>query len=177
MTMTRRAKGLPLTIKNLDFLVFAASYDDIDKFHIFMKDFKSHNETFEKYADILCAKITPEKDSFDFFVHVPSSNPERTNFSLKLAELISKKLGKPLNNAAVKRIKQTKELKTLPREDRHKEIEDSFCAVLKGGERICIIDDVTASGATLGEIAKILKEAGASFINAAVVAVYIPHSL
>ncbi|MCL1972008.1 MAG: hypothetical protein FWG57_03345 [Endomicrobia bacterium] len=167
-----------MVIKNLDELIFAVSYHDIDKFHMFMRDFKSHPETFNKLADFLCDRIRLEKDflsGFDFFVYVPSTDLDRTNYSQKLANYLSEKLNKPLKNDILKKIKITKELKTLPREERHKEIEDSFIASLNGGERVCIVDDVTASGATLGEISKALKESGAAYISAVVAAVYNPH--
>lgn len=166
-----------MTIKNLDELIFAVSYHDIDKFHMFMRDFKKHPEIFNKYAGFLCERIKLEKDftdSFDCFIFVPSTDTGRTNYSHKLALLLSEKLGKPVNPSLLKKIKATKELKTLPREERRKEIEDSFSAALSGGERLCIVDDVTASGATLGEISKVLKEAGASYVCAVVVAVYNP---
>ena len=167
-----------MIIKNIDELLFAVSYHDIDKFHMFMRDFKSHPETFERYADFLCGRISLEKDflnSFDFFVYVPSTDFQRANYSLKLANYLSEKLNKPLKSGILKKIKITKELKTLPREERHKEIENSFTASLVGGERICIVDDVTASGATLGEISKALNKSGASYISAAVVAIYNPR--
>jgi predicted amidophosphoribosyltransferase len=167
-----------MMIKNIDELIFAVSYHDIDKFHMFMRGFKTYPETFDKYADFLCERINLEKDfldSFDFLVYVPSTDCQRTNYSHKLASRVSQKLNKPLKDGVLKKIKITKELKTLPREERHKEIKDSFSALLSGGEKICIIDDVTASGATLGEISKALKEAGASYVSAAVVAVYNPH--
>lgn len=167
-----------MIIKNLDELIFGVSYHDIDKFHLFMRDFKTHLETFHKYADFLCERIKLENgflESFDYFIFVPSTDNQRVNFSEKLAKHLSEKLNKPLNSETLKKTKVTKELKTLPREERHKEIEDSFTASLKGGERICIIDDVTASGATLFEISKALKEAGASYVCAAVAAVYNPH--
>lgn len=165
-------------IKNLDELIFAISYHDIDKFHMFMRDFKTHEDVFNRYADFLCERILLEKDfldGFDFFIFVPSTDSQRTNFSQKLAARLSEKLNKPLNSGILKKIKITKELKNLPRDERHKEIEDSFTASLNGGEKICIVDDVTASGATLFEITKALKEAGASFVSAVVVAVYNPH--
>ncbi|MCL2335637.1 MAG: phosphoribosyltransferase, partial [Endomicrobia bacterium] len=73
------------------------------------------------------------------------------------------------------KIKNTKELKTLPREERQGEIKDSFSASLNAGDRVCIVDDVTASGATLSEMASALKNAGASYACAVVVAVYL-HS-
>ena len=48
-------------------------------------------------------------------------------------------------------------------------------AVRKGhkfsGRRICLVDDITTSGATLNECAKTLKEAGAERVFAVVAAV------
>ncbi len=168
-----------MTIKNLDRLIYAVNYDDIEKFHLFMRDFKLHCETFDKYAHFLCERMELESgflDSFDFYVFVPFIDTDRQNYSLNLAEVISKKTGKPLRYDVLEKIKHTKQLKTLPNEERFKEIENSFSAKLAGGEKICIIDDVTASGATLEEITKVLKTAGASYVCASVVAAYIPQS-
>ncbi|MDR2426648.1 MAG: hypothetical protein LBD46_05665 [Endomicrobium sp.] len=164
-----------MKINNLDKLIFAVNYCDMDKFHMFMRDFKTKKDVFNKYVDILCEKIILNKDfldGFDFFVFVPSNNLQRINFSMKIARILSQKLGKFLNEKLLQKIKVIKELKTLPEKERYKEIKNSFTASLKGGERICIVDDVTASGATLSEISKILKYAGASCIYAAVIVSY-----
>ena len=151
-------------------LISAVSFSDIDEFHKFMAGFKSSDDIFFKHADILCEKIKSEKgflDSFDFFVFVPST----TNYSKKLAEYISAKLGKPCKNGILQKIKSTRELKTLPRQERAKEIKNSFTARLKGGERICVVDDVSASGATLNEISSAFKKAGAPHVCAVVAAI------
>ncbi len=168
-----------MIIKNLDSLVYAVSYDNIDKFHMFMRDFKTNQDTFDKYAGFLTERIMLDQaflSSFDFFIFVPSLDASRTNYSQKLAEFISSKTNKPLKRDVLQKIRQTKELKTLPREERHGEIKNSFSSRLKGGEKICIVDDVTASGATLEEISTTLKKTGASFISAVVVAVYTHQS-
>ena len=157
-------------------LIYAVSYDDINEFHSFIKEFKSRDDVFKQHADFLCEKIISDKnffESFDFFVFIPSLSSVRTNYSLKLAEYVSGKLNKPLNREILKKVRLTKELKTLPRQERGKEIENSFRAELSGGERICVIDDVFASGATLNEVSKVLKSAGASFVCSAVAALYI----
>ena len=167
-----------MTNKNPDALIYGVSYGDIEKFHMFMREFKTRGDIFEKYAHFLCERLSLEPgflNSFDFFVFVPSLTPERTNYSLELARFVSAKLNKPLRADVLKKIRNTRELKTLPREERHEEIKDSFGASLNGGERVCIVDDVTASGATLSEITSALKNAGAAYVCAAVVAVYLPQ--
>jgi predicted amidophosphoribosyltransferase len=161
-----------MAINNPDKIISALSYDDFDAFHAFMKDFKTDLRIFKKYADILSLKIIEDKnffDSFNFYICVPPSDSGRINYSLKLAELISAKTGKPLRDGLLKKIKITKELKSLPRDLRKTEIKDSFTAFLSGGERICVIDDVSASGATICEISKTLKNSGAAYVCAAVV--------
>jgi predicted amidophosphoribosyltransferase len=160
--------------KNLDRLIFAVNYDDMNNFHVFMRGFKMDADTFNKYSDFLCEKIESEKDflqSFDFFVYVPSENSQKINFSMKLAIYLSQKLNKPLNAQILRKIRTTKELKMLPRDERYEEIQNSFAASLKGGERICVVDDALYSGATLNEISGTLKKAGALYVSGAVVAV------
>ncbi|MCL2799041.1 MAG: hypothetical protein FWD54_01995 [Endomicrobia bacterium] len=157
-------------------LIYAVRYDGINEFHCFMKEFKNRDDVFKHYADLLCEKITSDKDffeNFDFFVFIPSLSPDRVNYSLKLAEYVSKKLNKPVRYDVLEKIKFTKEIKTLPKEERRKEIEKSFVAKLAGNERVCIIDDVCASGATLNEVSKVLKAAGVSSVCCAVAALYV----
>jgi predicted amidophosphoribosyltransferase len=164
---------------NPDNFIYAARYDDCGLFHSFMKEFKSDPFVFCKYAEILSGKISDDKnffDSFDFFIYVPASDSCRTNYSLKLAEIVSERTGKPLKNGIIKKIKITRELKRLQMELRPNEIEGSFAAFLSGGEKICVIDDVYASGATLGEISKTLKRAGAAYVCAAAAALFRPTS-
>ncbi|MDR1696281.1 MAG: hypothetical protein LBR69_06620 [Endomicrobium sp.] len=157
-------------------LICAVSYEDGERFHSFIKDFKTRIDVFERYADLLCEKTVSDKgffESFDFFVYMPSLSPDRINYSLKLAEYVSEKLNKPLRCGVLEKIKPTKEIKMLPKEERAEEIANSFRAKLSGNEKICIIDDVCASGATLNEASRTLKSAGASFVCSAVAAVYL----
>lgn len=161
-----------MIIENLDFLIYAYEYNNIDDFHTFIEDFK-YGGSFEKYAKTLCEKIKSDTkllNSFDSFLFVPSGDKKRTNFSLKLAKYLEKDLNKPLIDI-VKKIKETKELKTLPIESRHIEIKNSFRSCSNQDMRICIVDDVCVSGATLSEMSKTLKGSGASYICAATVAV------
>ncbi|MFA7484894.1 MAG: phosphoribosyltransferase family protein [Phycisphaerae bacterium] len=57
---------------------------------------------------------------------------------------------------------------------RAKNVKGAF-AVRKGhrftGKTVCLVDDIKTSGATLNECAKVLKDAGASKVFAAVIAV------
>lgn len=57
---------------------------------------------------------------------------------------------------------------------RKRNVADAF-AVRKGhkfsGQTVCLVDDITTSGATLNECAKTLKEAGAQKVFAVVAAV------
>lgn len=67
----------------------------------------------------------------------------------------------------LKRVKKTSTQVGLSKEDRKKNIKDAFVTKpelrnqLKKSQNIFLIDDVTTSGATLREAAKILKKAGA----------------
>ncbi|KFI21091.1 ComF family protein, partial [Nitrosococcus oceani] len=65
----------------------------------------------------------------------------------------------------------------LPWKNRHKNIRNAFsCEMDLSGQRIAVVDDVMTTGATLNELAKILRRQGAVEINNWVVARTLPET-
>lgn len=100
------------------------------------------------------------------------------NQSLLLARRISRKLHIPLLHDACERVRNTPPQSTLPWKERDKNMRLAFaCKTNSGvrGKHVAIVDDVMTSGASIGELARILKQAGAREVSAWVVARTLPH--
>lgn len=90
------------------------------------------------------------------------------NQSEEIAKLLASFVDIPVHNILL-RDKATKQQAKLHKQEREKNIQDSF--VLKAGsdvkhKNIIVVDDVFTTGSTLGECARILKNAGAKTVKA-----------
>ena len=112
---------------------------------------------------------------FDMIVPIPL-HPVRQrrrgfNQSLIISNCLQKELNIPVFNDALVRIRRTKDQTGLNRQRRTDNMRGAFVANVDfnfRGKRIMLVDDVTTSGATAGEAARILKEAGTREIQLAV---------
>ena len=130
-------------------------------------------------ADELASRVASKPD---FVIAVPL-HPTRLrergfNQSQLLAARISKRLDIPLLTDACQRVRDTPPQSSLPWKERDKNIRAAFSMradVEVQGTHIAIVDDVMTTGASLGEIARMLKLAGAREVSAWVVARTLPH--
>lgn len=100
------------------------------------------------------------------------------NQALEIARRVSKICGVALLPAVCRRIKNTPSQTSLPWKEREKNIRGAFtCEANLSGQHIAILDDVMTTGATLNELAKVLRQQGASQVSGWVVARTLPHSL
>ncbi len=112
----------------------------------------------------------------DFFIPVPLHWRRRLwrgyNQSLLICKGLSGLSGRV--NTDLVRIRHTQRQWNLTPAGRKRNVSGAF-AVRKGhkfsGQTLCLVDDITTSGATLNECAKTLKEAGAKSVYAVVVTV------
>ncbi len=110
-------------------------------------------------------------------------HPERLrergfNQSLLLARRIARRLDLPLLTDACARVRNTPPQSTLPWKERDKNMRHAFACSPNAdlrGKHIAVVDDVMTTGASIGELARALKQAGASEISAWVVARTLPH--
>ena len=114
------------------------------------------------YGDGLCPK-----ESFDFVSPVPLHSErlkERGfNQSELLAEYFCQAVGKVITKDLLQRVRPTLPQVLLPRQERAKNVRGAFAAnrEIVTGKSILLIDDISTTGATLKECAKILQKAGA----------------
>lgn len=100
------------------------------------------------------------------------------NQSLLLARRLSSRLGIPLLLDACERVRNTAPQSGLPWKERDKNMRQAFTCNPGGGLRgkhVAIVDDVMTTGASIGELARALKQAGASQVSAWVIARTLPH--
>ena len=84
------------------------------------------------------------------------------NQSEIMARVLGEKLGLPVNNELVYRIKKTKPSKLLGKLERIKNLQGAF-GVPKGmkvAESVLLVDDIFTTGTTINKVAKLLKRAG-----------------
>lgn len=130
-------------------------------------------------ADELASHITTKPD---YVIAVPL-HPIRLrergfNQSQLLATRISNRLDISFLTDACQRVRDTPPQSSLPWKERDKNIRAAFsmCSdVDVHGKHVAIIDDVMTTGASLGELAHTLKQAGAREVSAWVVARTLPH--
>ncbi|WON73317.1 ComF family protein [Nitrosospira sp. Is2] len=132
-------------------------------------------------ADLLTVRISPA-DLPDFILAMPlhpAKLRERGfNQALEIARGVSKTTGVELLPLACRRVRDTRSQTGLPWKEREKNIRGAFtCEADLSGRRIAIVDDVMTTGATLNELAKVLRERGACNVSAWVVARTLPDRL
>jgi len=99
------------------------------------------------------------------------------NQALEVARLISKDSQIKLDYASCQRIKLTPPQASLPHKERIKNIRGAFqCNKSLQGLSIALVDDVMTTGASLNELAKTLKQAGAAHVECWVIARTLPRS-
>ncbi|MBN9125842.1 MAG: ComF family protein [Nitrosospira sp.] len=111
----------------------------------------------------------------DFIVPMPL-HPVRLrergfNQAMEIARSVSRQCGVALLPEACKRVKDMPSQAGLPWKEREKNIRNAFiCEANLAGKRIAILDDVMTTGATLNELAKAIRQRGASEITGWIIA-------
>jgi len=127
-------------------------------------------------APILAAMIEPVRDGcVDVLVATPLS-PARLrergfNQAHELARHLARRCRVPVLPNAVRRVTDTAPQAALPRKERAQNVRGAFvCDADLTGLHVGVVDDVMTTGATLNELAKNLKYAGAARVSGCVVA-------
>jgi len=93
------------------------------------------------------------------------------NQALEIARGVARHLGRPIEPRGVLRVKDTPPQTELPYEERAKNVRGAFlCTLDLSGASVAVVDDVMTTGATLNELARALKRAGATRVENFVIA-------
>jgi ComF family protein len=130
-------------------------------------------------AYALSAALTAPTVRPDLLVAMPLSRARQRergyNQALEIARLVARQTRVPLLPSAVTRIKDAPPQATLPWKQRAKNIRGAFtCAHDLQGKAVAVVDDVMTTGASLDELARTLKRAGAARVENWVVARTLP---
>jgi len=129
------------------------------------------------FARSLASRPLPE---VDLIVPMPL-HPRRLadrgfNQALEIARGLARHLGRPIAPRGVLRVKDTPPQTALPYEERAKNVRGAFlCKLDLSGASVAVLDDVMTTGATLNELARALKRAGATRVENLVVARTVPR--
>lgn len=113
--------------------------------------------------------------TFDCFVPVPLAKKRELERGFNQAEKLAQALSEQFENKPVAKLlvrkRETKPQFGLLYKDRQKNVRDAFAVATKIiPKNICLVDDVSTTGSTIFECAKVLKKSGASRVFAICVA-------
>lgn len=162
-----------------DHTVAAFSYDfPLDKLIQALK-FNERLILVNFLADAVVQRVNTKPDRLLALPLHPTRLRERGfNQSLLLARRISYRLGIPLLTDACERVRNTPPQSSLPWKERDKNMRQAFACMPDTdirGKHVAIVDDVMTTGASIGELARALKQGGANEVSAWVVARTLPH--
>ena len=120
------------------------------------------------FARSLASRTMPE---VDLIVPMPLHPRRLAERGFNQALEIARHLGRPIEPRGVLRVKHTPPQTELPYEERAKNVRGAFlCKLDLRGARVAVLDDVMTTGATLNELARVLKLAGAARVENLVIA-------
>jgi ComF family protein len=137
--------------------------------------FSGHLAAAPLLAELMRTTIEREAVEVDVIVAMPLSEQrlrERGfNQSLELARLLSHDFGIPLSTRGCVRVRHSQAQSDLPLSERIRNVRGAFVCVQDfSGQSVAVVDDVLTTGATLNEIASVLRKAGAVRVEGWVVA-------
>jgi len=120
------------------------------------------------FARSLASRTIPESD---LIVPMPLHPRRLAERGFNQALEIARHLGRPIAPRGVLRVKHTPPQTELPYEERAKNVRGAFlCKLDLSGASVAVLDDVMTTGATLNELARALKRAGAARVENLVIA-------
>lgn len=128
-------------------------------------------------GEMLASSGPPEADVLVPMPLAPQRLFERGfNQALEIARVLSRRHRIPLDATACRKVIETAPQAALPWKARAKNVRRAFvCDASVAGLRVAVVDDVLTTGATLNEIARVLRKAGAASVTGWVVARTLPH--
>ena len=125
----------------------------------------------------LAAVATRDADAIVAMPLAPARLAERGfNQALEIARVVARITGIPLLPFACRKVVDTAPQAQLPWKERAKNVRRAFvCDADLAGRRVAVVDDVLTTGATLNELARVLRKAGAAEVAGWVVARTLPR--
>ena len=124
------------------------------------------------FARNLASRPIPEVDLIvPMPLHAKRLAERGFNQALEIARGLARHLRRPIEPRGVLRVKDTPPQTELPYEERARNVHGAFlCRLDLSGASVAVLDDVMTTGATLNELARALKRAGAARVENLVIA-------
>jgi ComF family protein len=128
-------------------------------------------------GETLARATAPDADVLVPMPLAPRRLSERGfNQALEIARFVSRRHGIPVVATGCRKIIETPPQAALPWKERAKNVRRAFvCDAGFSGLRVAVIDDVLTTGATLNELARVLRKAGAVSVAGWVIARTLPR--
>jgi ComF family protein len=132
------------------------------------------------FGDALARRAGERISEVDLLVPMPLARErlrERGfNQAVEIARALPRRAG--IARAEVERVRDTARQTDLPYTERARNVRGAFaCSRALDGLRIAVVDDVMTTGATLAELARTLKQAGAARVENWVIARTLPRDV
>jgi len=129
------------------------------------------------FAGCLASRPLPEIDLVvPMPLHRRRLRERGFNQALEIARGLARRMDWPLGSRSAVRLRHTAPQTGLPYAERAKNVRGAFeCPLDLSGARVGVVDDVMTTGATLNELARVLKRAGASRVENFVIARTVPE--
>ena len=165
--------------KDYKYLVYLEKYQDNIRHKIL--NFKFYDEAYigEYFIKFLLKNksLCEFLKKFDLIIPVPMYKSKKSRRGYNQTELLANSLSKTLNIECRKdilvKVKENKTQSRLHEKERIKNVKNVFSVESQNnifGKNIILVDDISTTGATIGECAKLLKKVGADTICAFVIA-------
>ncbi len=128
-------------------------------------------------AELLAREVARDVDVIVPTPLAPRRLAERGfNQALEIARVVAQETGIALIPDACRKTADTPPQASLPWKERARNVRRTFvCDVDFDGERVAVVDDVLTTGATLNELARVLRKAGAGSVRGWVIARALPR--
>lgn len=128
-------------------------------------------------GELLAAEVARDADVIVPVPLAPGRLAERGfNQALEIARVVAAATGIALAPAACRKTAETPPQAALPWKERARNVRRAFvCDAEFDGERVAVVDDVLTTGATLNELARVLRKAGAGSVRGWVIARALPR--
>lgn len=163
----------------LDGIVCACEYSGVIKDSLIRYKFFEKSSYYRTFSGLLFEKLKKMTNycKFDIIISVPLHKRKQRirgyNQSLLISRELSRAMGVMDSSGILYRTRDTHAQSLLKREERYKNVKDAFKVnnpdKIKG-KKILLVDDILTTGQTISECSRVLKEAGAQTVIAAVIA-------
>lgn len=155
------------TAEGLDALRTSFRFAGMARRSILEAKFRGVTSLFEPLSSSLAGEVQASWRP-DMVVPIPLATGRKRRRGFNQSELIARRVADahvlPLRLDVLERARETEAQATLDAKQRQRNIQGAFVARQVAGLRVLLIDDVTTTGATLNEAARVLRAAGATHV-------------